>query len=207
MHKIDFDLENNPFYNFQSSRYSMSARINVKKAYNYSKKHHYSFFLISLASLLKAANEVDKLRYRIIDGEVFEFETMDGVTPIMNAESDIYSEMRVKNADNFPKWYNEVKKLNDDILNGEKEGFNLAMESRDSENIINFSCIPWVDFDSITTCTLNSRQIQPLVSWGKFNKDYEMTVSITVNHIFITGYDLSKFYNKAQYYFNNPEKL
>ena len=31
MREIKFDLENNPFINFQSARYSMSARINVEK--------------------------------------------------------------------------------------------------------------------------------------------------------------------------------
>lgn len=30
MKKIEFDLKNNPFINFQSARYSVSARMNVK---------------------------------------------------------------------------------------------------------------------------------------------------------------------------------
>ena len=36
--KIDYDLKNNPFINFQSSRYTMSARINVKTLWKYCKK-------------------------------------------------------------------------------------------------------------------------------------------------------------------------
>ncbi|WP_415953102.1 CatA-like O-acetyltransferase [Methanobrevibacter woesei] len=207
MHKIDFNLEDNPFYNFQSSRYSMSARVNVKKAYEFAKKEDYSFFLITLASLLKAANDVEKLRFRIINNEVVEFESMDGVTPIMDESKNSYCEMRVKNPDNFLSWHKDVKKLSKDILSEKIEGFNLPMEKRDEENIINFSCIPWVDFDSITTAVLHPRQIQPLITWGKFDKDYEMTVSITVNHIFVAGSDLAKFYKKAQYYLDNVEKL
>ena len=39
------------------------------------------------------------------------------------------------------------------------------------------------------------------------SNDYEMTVSITVNHIFVAGSDLAKFYKKAQYYLDNVEKL
>ena len=31
MKEIDFNLNENPFINFQSSRYSMTARINVEK--------------------------------------------------------------------------------------------------------------------------------------------------------------------------------
>lgn len=207
MHKIDFNLEDNPFYNFQSSRYSMSARVNVKKSYEFAKKEDYSFFLVTLASLLKAANDVEKLRYRIINNEVVEFESMDGITPIMDESKNSYCEMRVTNPVNFPLWHEDVKKLSKDILSEKIDGFNLPMEKRDEENIINFSCIPWVDFDSITTAVLHPRQIQPLITWGKFDKDYEMTVSITVNHIFVAGSDLAKFYKKAQYYLDNVEKL
>ena len=132
---------------------------------------------------------------------------MDGITPIMDESKNSYCEMKVTNPDNFQSWHKDVKKLSKDILSGKIEGFNLPMEKRDEENIINFSCIPWVDFDSITTAVLHPRQIQPLITWGKFDNDYEMTVSITVNHIFVAGSDLAKFYKKAQYYLDNVEKL
>lgn len=111
MHKIDFNLEDNPFYNFQSSRYSMSARVNVKKAYEFAKKEDYSFFLVTLASLLKAANDVEKLRYRIINNEAVEFESMDGITPIMDESKNSYCEMKVTNPDNFQSWHKDVKKI------------------------------------------------------------------------------------------------
>lgn len=38
MKEIDFNLNENPFINFQSSRYSMTARINVEKCGNIQKK-------------------------------------------------------------------------------------------------------------------------------------------------------------------------
>ena len=37
MKEIDFDLKNNPFINFKSSRYTMSARINVEKLWKFCK--------------------------------------------------------------------------------------------------------------------------------------------------------------------------
>jgi len=76
------------------------------------------------------------------------------------------------------------------------------MEKRDFTNIANFSCIPWVDFDSITNCVLNNHQIQPLITWGKVNKNYEMSISITVSHIFVNGQDLAYFYKNAEKEFN-----
>ena len=66
------------------------------------------------------------------------------------------------------------------------------------EKIANFSCIPWVDFDMLTNCTVNGTEIQPLITWGKVNKDYEMSVSITVSHIFVNGRELGYFYENLQ---------
>ena len=77
------------------------------------------------------------------------------------------------------------------------------MEKRDEINIANFSCIPWVDFDMITSAIVTSTQIQPLITWGKVNKNYEMSVAITVSHIFVNGRELGYFYDNAQKEFDN----
>lgn len=210
MKKIKFDLNNNPFINFQSSRYSISARVNVENTYTFCKQNNYSFFITVLGCLIKASNSIVQFKRRIINNEVIEFSSMDATCPIMKKEDDIYKEMRVKPNDqfeNFKNWHDYVKKEQNDILSLKKESFTIPMDKRDEENIINFSCVPWLDFDSVTTCIENGRQIQPLITWGKFNKEYEMTISLTVNHIFINGYELAEFYKIAQYYLNNPEKL
>ena len=206
MKELEFNLDENPFINFQSANYAMSARVNVEKLWKYCKKNNKSFFVMSLGCLINAVNSVPQLKRRIIDGKVIEFDYLDGISPIMNEKNKIYKEMRVKTPQKFEnilKWHDYVKTLSQDILNGDAESFNLEMEKRDFENIANFSCIPWVDFDAITNCNLNNIQIQPLITWGKVNKDYKMTVSITVNHIFVVGRDLAYFYEYAQKEFDS----
>ena len=206
MREIEFNLNENPFINFQSARYTMSARVNVEHLWKYCHENDKSFFILSLGALMNAVNSVSQLKRRIIDGEAVEFDSLDGVSPIMNENKAIYKEMRVKTPqefENIGKWHDYVKDLSAKILNGENEGFTLDMNKRDSTNIANFSCIPWVDFDMTTNCTLEPRQIQPLITWGKVNKDYEMSVSITVSHIFVNGRELGYFYENAQKEFDN----
>lgn len=201
MKELDFNLNENPFKNFLSSRYSMSARVNAEKLWKYCKENDKSFFIMSLGCLMNAVNSVSQFKRRIIDGKVIEFDYLEGTTPIMDEGNEIYREMRVEtpqNFENIDEWYKYVKCLSKDILSGKKEGFNLEMEKRDCENIANFSCIPWVDFDTLTTCIVESNQIQPLITWGKVNKDYEMSVAITVNHIFVNGRELAIFYENLQ---------
>ena len=201
MREIEFDLENNPFINFQSAQYAMSARINVEKLWNWCHKNDKSFFVMSLGCLMNAVNSVPQMKRRIIDGKAIEHDYLEGLSPIMDEGNEIYCEMRVKTPqefDNILDWHDYVRKMTSDILSGKMEGYFLKMEERDRANIANFSCIPWVDFDMLTNCTVQGRAAQPLVTWGKVNENHEMSVSITVSHIFVNGLELAKFYENAQ---------
>lgn len=201
MKKIDFDLKNNPFIDFESSRYTMSARINVEKLWKFCKKNDYSFFILCLGCFINGVNSVPNLKRRIIEGDVIEYDYLEGVSPIMNDELEVYREMKVKTPQEFEnifKWHDYVREVSGGILSGKTEGFTLDLMKRDFTNIANFSCIPWVDFDMITSCQTNGRQIQPLITWGKVSDDYEMSVSITVNHIFVNGRDLGYFFENTQ---------
>ncbi len=201
MREIEFNLDENPFIDFLSSRYAISARVNVESMWKWCHENDKSFFIMSLGCLMNAVNSVPQMKRRIIDGKAIEYDYLEGVTPIMDENNEIYKEMRVKTPKDFANvldWHDYVKELSQDILSERKEGFALEMEKRDMTNIANFSCIPWVDFDMITNCIVKGNAIQPLVTWGKVSKDYEMSVSITVSHIFVNGRELGYFYENAQ---------
>ena len=201
MREIEFDLEDNPFMDMLSSRYTMSARINVEKLWSYCKENDKSFFVMSLGCLMNAVNSVPQLKRRIINGKAIEFDYLEGTSPIMDDGNETYREMRVETPQNYKnifEWHDYVKDLSKSILDGDSEGFELDMSKRDFENIANFSCIPWVDFDSITTAIVTTNQIQPLITWGRVSENFEMSVSITVSHIFVNGRELGHFYENAQ---------
>ena len=183
----------------------MSARINVERLWNYCKENDKSFFIMSLGCLMNAVNSVPQLKRRIIDGKVIEYDYLEGVSPIMDESNEIYKEMRVKVPQEFDTildWHDYVKTLSNDILKGRTNGFFIEMNKRDLTNIANFSCIPWIDFDMITNCIVEGNAIQPLITWGKVNENHEMSISITVSHIFVNGWELANFYKKAQEEFN-----
>ena len=206
MRELDFDLKNNPFINFQSARYAMSARVNVEKLWKWCHENNKSFFTMSLGCLMNAVNSVPQLKRRILDGKAVEYDYLDGVSPIMDEDNEIYREMRVKTPQEFNdivEWHDYVRKEISQILSDEKEGFFCEMEERDLTNIANFSCIPWIDFDTLTNCVVDGKAIQPLITWGKINEDYEMSIAITVSHIFVNGRELAYFFENAQKEFDS----
>ena len=205
MKEIDFDINESPFKNFLSSRYSISSKIDIKNLWSYSKENDLSFFITSLGCLINSLNSVSVLRRRIIDGKVIEFDKLDAITPIIDTNDNIL-EIRLSppsSFKSFKKWYDYALNEKEKVISGKKEVFSIPMSKRDEKPIANFSCIPWVDFDSITSCIENPHQVQPLVSWGKVNENKMMSVAITVNHILVYGKDLGKFYIEVQKNFDN----
>lgn len=210
MKELDINIDENPFRNFLSSRCMLSVRINVEKLWNYSKENDLSFFILSLGMILSGLNEVPVLKRRIIDNKAVEYDYLDAVCPIMDEEKGLFKEMRVpiiEKFDNLLKWHDYVRKLQSDILDGKNDGFTMDMQYRDEENIANFSCVPWIDFESVINAVMTGDQIQPLITWGKVNEDYEMNLSITASHIFVFGRDFAYFFEYVQDNFNNFEKF
>lgn len=208
MKKLDFNLKESPFYNFQNARTDISFKVNAQNTYEYCKKNNLSFFIISLGCLLKGLNDVPELRRKIINNQAVEFDKIDGVTPLLDKNNNML-EMRVTSIEKnqtLKDWHDKVKKEEKSIINHEKPSFNIDMDFRDQEPIANFSCVPWVNFESISPCVTEPHQTQPLITWGKLVNG-KMTVAISTSHIFVFGIHIGLFNKSIQKYFNNPELL
>lgn len=72
--------------------------------------------------------------------------------------------------------------------------------------LCNLSCIPWINFDSMTNIIAEPNQIMPVIAGGKL-VDEKIPVSLTASHVFIFGYHFKLFYEKLEYYLENPELL
>lgn len=79
----------------QSSRCTMSARLDVEDMWNYSKENNLSFFIMSLGALMNSLNGIPEMKRRIIDGKAVEYESLDAVCPIMNKNQTIFREMTI----------------------------------------------------------------------------------------------------------------
>lgn len=160
--------------------------------------------------LLSGLNEIPVLKIRIVDNKVVGYDYLDAVCPLIDGDKRLFREMRVpviEKFNNILDWHDYVREVQSDILKGKNDGFVMDLQDRDEENIANFSCIPWIDFEAATNAVATGNQIQPLITWGKVNENYEMSVSITFSHIFVFGRDIAYFFEYVQDNFNNFEKF
>lgn len=202
---LDINYESLPFLDFQSTRYSMTFKINIGQVYNISKANKIPFFNLTSACILSAINEIPEFKKRIINKEVIEYENISAITPILQKDKS------TKEIELPPlKYFKTFKEWNDYIQykkeNIEKEQFTVPANKRDEEPIVNFSCIPWIHFDSMTNVVFSPLQIYPVIAWGKL-EDNKIPISLTVSHIFFFGYHFKLFHDGVEKYFNNPELI
>ena len=202
---LEISVSKLPFLDFFCSRYSMTVKIKAINTYNFAKKNNIPFFNLTLACLLEAINKIPEFKRRIIDNKVIEYENINAVTPILQKDNSI-REIEIfplSNFKSFNEWNEYVQYKKNNI---EKEQYSKEPSIRDNEPIANFSCIPWLDFDSMTNVIYSPHQIMPCISWGKLNND-NISISLTASHIFIFGFHFKLFYEYSEKYLNNPELI
>lgn len=203
--EMDINVEDLPFQDLLTSRYSMTVRVNAQKTYDYSKVNNISFFNLTLSCILEAINEIPEFKRRIIDDKVCEYDKISAITPILQEDHTI-REIEVKplsEYENFSEWNSELEYKKENI---EDNQFLVEFMLRDTLPICNMSCIPWINFDSMTNIIASANQLMPVISWGKL-VDGEISLSLTASHVFIYGYHFKLFYEKVEKYLNSPDEL
>ncbi len=203
--ELDINVDELPFQDFLTSRYSMTVRVNAQKTFDFCKKNNYPFFNITTACILEAVNEIPEFKRRIIDKKVYEYEIINGVSPIIQDDNTI-REIEISplsEHESLDSFNTSIENKKEDIKHNQ---YLVEPSLRDVQPICNLSCIPWINFDSMTNIIASPNQIMPVISWGKL-VDGKIPVSVTASHIFIFGYHFKLFYEKLEKYLENPELL
>ena len=106
--------------------------------------------------------------------------------------------------DNYKEFYEMTKERIDKAKYQDKLN-NESYNSTASYNEYYITCLPWTDFISMTHPIPEDKSSQtvPRVCWGK----YEISLNITVSHVFVDGYHLSKVFNNVQELLNDTANV
>ena len=115
------DIENwerkenfNFFRRFQNPQLSITSEVECGGAKKRAKEAHQSFFLHYLYAVLRAANEIPELRYRIDpEGRVVLYDQIDILSPIKIKENGKFFTIRFPYHEDFETFYQEARKIID----------------------------------------------------------------------------------------------
>lgn len=206
-HIIDIDAwerrDNYRFFeHFLSSWYAVTTEIDCTAARAAAKRSGRSFFLHYLYAVVRAANEVEALRYRTdAQGRVVFHDRVDIITPVAVPGRTFYT-LRIPYHDDFPTFHDEARRLITSIpADGDPYGAEKKLMAAGDYDVVHLSAVPDLYFTSITYTTDRAGGAcnYPLMTAGRATLREGrllMPLSIYVNHAFVDGAHLSLFFRK-----------
>ena len=215
MKELNFENDNRYntytwFKSFSNSTYGMNIKLDVTKLVKLTKERNESFFINMLFIIMKGLNSTDEMRMRLINDKPYIFDDINPAFTVMT-KAGTFENVRFDNTDNYKDFYRIAKELIEEAKNKDK----LIKNNYNPDNLYNeyyITCTPWIDFVSLTHPIPDDKSSQtvPRVCWGKFIEEdnkIELTLNITVSHIFVDGYPLSQTFIKIQELLNDCENV
>jgi chloramphenicol O-acetyltransferase type A len=184
------------FKQMEEPFFGITTRIDCTKAYAKSKELGVSFFTYYLHKTLIAVNAIPNFRYRIIDDEIYIFDTIDASATIFR-EDKTFGFSLIEYNENLTAFAEIAKREIERVKN------TTGLITRDFEiNLIHFSAVPWVDFTSYSHArSFSWLDSCPKISFGKMveeNNKKTMAIAIHVHHGLMDGYHVGEFVSLFQ---------
>jgi chloramphenicol O-acetyltransferase type A len=200
--KQKIDLDNwerralfNFFQPFSEPYHGVCIRVDCTETYNYAKEHGLSVFLSFLHRSLVAAQQVENLRTRIVNGEAWRYEEVNGGSAVGRSNGTIgfanyrYRERIGEFVTEASVEVKRVRARND-------------VERYPEADLIRYSTLPWFDFTSISHARdFSQEDSAPRITFGKMTEAdgrRTMPVSIHVHHALADGLHVAQFVDHFQ---------
>lgn len=198
------------FKAFSNSTYGMNVRLDITKLVKHTKQHDQSFFINMLYTVLTGLNSIEEMRTRLVDDKPVIFDDINPAYTVMT-EAGTFENVRHKNCQNYSDFY----KVASEHIESAKKQKQIKKNDYNPENCYDeyyITCVPWVDYTEMSHPIPDDigSQCIPRICWGKFIEQggrYELTLNITVSHIFVDGYHLAQAFNKIQDLLNDADEL
>lgn len=189
------------FKQMEEPFFGITTTIDCSNAYDKAKELNISFFTYYLHKTLVAANAIENFRYRIIDDEIYIFDTIDASATIMR-EDKTFGFSLIEFSNNIND-FTEITKA--EIARIQTT---TGLFTRDfQENLIHFSALPWLNFTSFSHArSFTWPDSCPKISFGKImeeNGKKTMSMSVHVHHGLMDGYHVSQLVNYFQELMNS----
>jgi len=176
--------------------FGITTTIDCTKAYAKSKELGVTFFTYYLHKTLVAINAIEPFRYRIIEDEVYIYDTIDASATILR-EDKTFGFSLMTYAENVLE-FAEITKTEIERIK-----VTPGLLTRDFDiNLIHFSALPWVNFTSYSHArSFTFPDSCPKISFGKMiteNGKKMMAMSVHVHHGLVDGYHVGEFVSLFQ---------
>lgn len=175
---------------------SMTARIDVTKLVEYSKKTGTKFYLNFLYILSKVLNSRDDYRmcYLWQTNELICYDQINPTQYVFHDDTETCTVAYTTYYEDYKTFYsNALKDLEEAKLTRE-----YRLDSANHPNWFDASYISWLSYDSLNIELPDGYLFfAPIINWGKYRVESDrcvMPVSVRMNHAIADGYLIAKVY-------------
>jgi chloramphenicol O-acetyltransferase type A len=192
------------FHAFSEPFHGVCLRVDCTATYNFAKREGLSVFLSLLHRSLVAAQQIENFRTRIVDGNVWRYEVVNGGSAVGRPNGTI-GFAHYSYREGIAEFVGEAS------VEVERVRHRDDLERPQDANLIRYSTLPWFDFTSISHARDFSREDSaPRITFGKITETsgrQTMPVSIHVHHGLADGLHVAQFVDHFQKWLNAPDSL
>ncbi len=192
----------NFFKRMDYPHHSICVQLDITQFMKTIKERELPFYLSMIFITSSAINTVKEFRYRVREDKVVLHNKVHPSFTDMEDKHQLFKMVTVPLSSTPEAFVSSARELS----KNQNDSFS-ATAVRD--DLIYFSCNPWVTFTSIThTVSLDPSDSIPRVAWGKFfEQDGKILLpfSVQAHHSFVDGIHMGQYINAVQEALNNTD--
>lgn len=194
------------FNDYDEPFWGVVVDVNCQKAYNFCKENKQSFFLCYLYCAVRAANEVEQFKYRIVEKDKVQIVDRIDASAVINREDGSFGFSHIVFNKDWNQWLINASYEMDRVRNS-----NSLFPDVHNDSCIHFSSLPWLKFRSLSHARkFHIGDSVPKISFGKVfieNEEKQLPVAIHVHHSLVDGKDLGLYVEKFEHWLMNIENF
>ncbi|MFK7950076.1 MAG: CatA-like O-acetyltransferase [Saprospiraceae bacterium] len=210
MRKITFDNSHRQkhfefFKAMNHPHFNICANVDITNFVELVDKHKLRFTYSVVYTIAKAAMKIKEFRWRIIDGELYECESVTPSFTTYTEVADVFSFCDVPFTNDYHTFISNAQSR------AEAMNKNPSFEDGDHHDYLFLSSIPWVSFTMFQhAMPFHPTDSVPRITWGKYFKDgnkIKIPVSVQAHHAVVDGRHVGLYFQTLEQIFENFENM
>ncbi len=210
MKKIIFQNEHRQkhfefFKSMNHPHFNICANVDITKFIAILKQNDLPFTYSIVYAIARTAKQVKEFRWRIIEDELYECES---VTPSFTTYTEVADVFSFCDVDYEENYFEFIKKAaaKADLMSKQP-----SFEDSNKQDYLFLSSIPWVSFTSLQhAMPYHPTDSMPRMTWGKYfeeNGKIKMPLSVQAHHALVDGRHVGQYFKEFELLLNDFDEV